>query len=60
MPRVTDWKGTYVAAACPMLPKRRPSGHHVLVYLLALVVVTILLVLGSVLLRALLHQRGIL
>jgi hypothetical protein len=43
-----------------MLPKRRPSGHHVLVYLLGLAVVAILLVLGSVLLRALLHSRGIL
>ncbi|HET9932903.1 MAG TPA: hypothetical protein VFQ35_19500 [Polyangiaceae bacterium] len=42
-----------------MLPRRQPSGHHMLVWLLALVVIAVVLVLASALLRALLKKHGI-
>ncbi|MFZ5892667.1 MAG: hypothetical protein ACOY0T_16530 [Myxococcota bacterium] len=43
-----------------MLPKRRPSGHHVLLFLLALFVVGVAVVAGSFVLHALLEKRSVL
>jgi hypothetical protein len=42
-----------------MLPRRRPSGHHIVVWFLALAVVALALLLASTVLRALLKKHGI-